>query len=338
MMLNIPLEICAAAALSPNGRGVESLAQKGECHRDQLKLISDWNKSVSVFRVNQGEPELLKLKAEPRLRRANPIGLFMADCVSQILKAHPVDSKELGIIAAFSTGALSYSHRFYKEILTQGQRFASPILFPETVFNSPTSHVAALFNISGPSYSILGDQGAWSSALNIAACWLALEEVRHVIVLGTEELDLASIEAYKHAGWFKTNREFVPSEGCGALLLRRPQTADLPKILGVSDGFTYRNKKGAERAAQQSLEPFKSYSRVVKTSSTNWFKSIEERLHEKNSFHSLELNHSGGEAFCASAAWNTIQALPFLNDSKDPVVLPIWGINHQCTALLLGKT
>jgi hypothetical protein len=53
----------------------------------------------------------------------------------------------LGIVTCTLTGGISYSRRFYEEVL-QNPATASPMIFPETVFNSCASHLAAYLGSS----------------------------------------------------------------------------------------------------------------------------------------------------------------------------------------------
>ena len=40
-----------------------------------------------------------------------------------------------------------------------------------------------------------------------------------------------------------------------------------------------------------------------------------------------------GEAFTASAAWNTLRALAALSPAQPALAVPVWGLNHQLGAL-----
>jgi hypothetical protein len=42
-----------------------------------------------------------------------------------------------------------------------------------------------------------------------------------------------------------------------------------------------------------------------------------------------------GEAFTASAAWDTLRGAHFVTQGWSPLVVPVWGLNQQCSALLL---
>src|SRR6201999_700475 len=100
----------------------------------------------------------------------------------------------------------------FEGILKHGQRTASPALFPETVFNSPGSHVASVLGLNGAVYALCGDESAWLSALKTAAVWLRRGRVRQVVVMGVEEFDPLVLDTYRTARWL-LRHGFLTSEG-----------------------------------------------------------------------------------------------------------------------------
>ena len=73
-------------------------------------------------------------------------------------------SERIALIFAVSNGGVTYTKRFYHEIVGTGAQAASPLLFPETVFNAPASHLAAILGVTGATYTLVGD-GAVGLAL-----------------------------------------------------------------------------------------------------------------------------------------------------------------------------
>ena len=84
--------------------------------------------------------------AHPRLRRANAITHFTIAAALEALgeTASLVRSGavRLGIVVGVMAGGVNYSRRFYEEVL-RDPATASPLIFPETVFNASASHLAA---------------------------------------------------------------------------------------------------------------------------------------------------------------------------------------------------
>jgi len=326
--MNVELGIAGLGAVSPAGVGVEALLQTGELVPELIPAFGS-GKSYRVLRVNQKLERLARWQNEPRLRRASAIALFMVEAAKQALGETTPAS--LGIVAALGTGAVIPTRRFYEGVIKSGPRFASPNVFPETVFNSPVSHVAAVLGATGPCYSVVGDEAAWVSAISVAATWLATGTCENVLVIGAEEFDPILLDAYAAVRWLRRAGRYVPSEGAGALWLRR---GDGPrKIEKIVEGFPYRNKHEARQAARELVEAASAVPTVLRTAENNWFASIEDELHRAHGFTTPPVLPYLGEAFTASAAWHTLRAV-----SQQPgrMLQPVWGLSHQCSALLLG--
>ena len=78
-----------------------------------------------------------------------------------------------------------------------GAQAASPLLFPETVFNAPASHLAAILGITGASYTLVGDGAVGILALQMAEDLMAIEALDHCLVVGAEEVDWLLCDAYR---------------------------------------------------------------------------------------------------------------------------------------------
>src|SRR5204863_1882383 len=101
------------------------------------------------------------------------------------------------VVFAISDGGVLYTRKFYEQIVKQGANAASPLLFPETVYNAPASHLAALLGIDGASYTLVGDNSVGLAALKFAEQLLDLGDLDRVIVVGAEEIDWVICEAYR---------------------------------------------------------------------------------------------------------------------------------------------
>jgi 3-oxoacyl-(acyl-carrier-protein) synthase len=205
-----------------------------------------------VLRVDLKDPAFARWQREPRLRRASSITFFLVEAAEQALAGlSPADRAETGLIVAFSAGCLAYSRRFFEGIVTQGQSAtASPALFPETVFNSPVSHVASVLGLNGAAYALVGDETAWVAALKTASVWLRRSASRQVLVLGAEEFDPIVLDAYRSARWLRRQNSahgFLASEGAAGILVRRAGPEDARRITTARDGFDLSHEKRSRR-------------------------------------------------------------------------------------------
>ena len=337
MILN--LAVIGQGAVSPAGIGVDAVLHGTPTSTPAAEIRAP-SQTWPVLRVDQKAPAFARWQKEPRLRRASPITFFLVEAAEQALAPlSAAERAETGIIVAFSAGCLVYSRRFFEGIVKQGQKTASPALFPETVFNSPVSHVAAVFGLNGAAYALVGDETAWVSALITASIWLRQERVKQVLVLGVEEFDPLVLDAYRSARWLRQNtaKGFLASEGAGGILIRRERTGDARIISAARDGFVYRNKAEVESAAEKMIHGYPPHLPVFQTARRNWMAPYESAITAAGASVANEKLPYLGEAFTASAAWHTLRALQFLNADTPQILLPVWGLNHQLSALELKR-
>ncbi len=283
--------------------------------------------------IDRAHPSLRRWEKEPRLRRASPISLFMLEAAAQALELAPeIDLKRTGVVATFFLGCLVYSIRLYKQMANEGRRFASPILFPETVFNSPTSHLVSILKLGGPSYSQIGDNSCWANALRTAECWLRTGSADHVLVLGAKEFDPHELDAMQSIGWLRNG--LILGEGAGALLLSKEGDSSKPVLGAIHDGQSFSSKAGALHAARDTLDGLPDDCSILSTAS-GWTRSVEVKVCRERLGSSASLPC---EAFTATAAWNTIRALSELDQTPTgKLIVPYWGYSQQSAAALLVR-
>ena len=190
-------------------------------------------RSYAVFRVPDSA---LKHVAHARLRRASAISRFAAAAgLSALdsggLKIDATNAERVALIFAISNGGVIYTKRFYRDIVNTGAESASPLLFPETVFNAPASHLAAILGITGVTYTLVGDGAVGLAAVKMAQELMESEPLDYCLVVGTEEIDWLLCDAYRRwrllrvappiEPYGKQNRGMILSEGAGAILLAR---------------------------------------------------------------------------------------------------------------------
>jgi 3-oxoacyl-(acyl-carrier-protein) synthase len=61
------------------------------------------------------------------------------------------------------------------------------MLFPETVFNAPASHLAAILGISGASYTVVGDGAVGILALKLAEDLIASSDLDACLVVAARK-------------------------------------------------------------------------------------------------------------------------------------------------------
>jgi hypothetical protein len=275
-------------------------------------------------------------RTQPRLRRCSPITLFLAEAAEQALACRPdIDRSRVGVVGVFFIGCLAYTIRFFREYTKQGRRFASPILFPETVFNSPLSHVVSTLKLGGPVYSQVGDKSAWVSGLRTADIWLRTGAADHVLVLGAEEFDPMEVEALRVARWATPVGGILPGEGGGGVLVSRDAVPGCARLTAVRDGYAYHGRRQVRAAAASCLEG--TTGAVLPTAGRGWMAPTERDWLAASGRATADLPVLPCEAYSASAAWETIRAARRVAAGDDnSLVVPVWGFSSQISALQVG--
>ena len=230
------LAIAGVGWVTPLGIGVdavwERLLRGDEASATPIsERFSDL--AYSAFRVPESA---LTGLAHPRLRRASLISRFAAAAGLEALQAAgvTVDSQSAGRIAlifAISNGGVIYTKRFYRDVVETGAQAASPLLFPETVFNAPASHLAAILGVTGTTYTLVGDGAVGLLALKMAEDLMTDGSLDYCLVVGTEEIDWMLCDAYRRwrllrlappiEPFSKQKRGMILGEGAGAIVLTR---------------------------------------------------------------------------------------------------------------------
>lgn len=131
-----------------------------------------------------------------RVRRSSPISLFACAAADEAWAAAGApDPASTALVLAASDGAVVYTRRFYDDIVKA--RPASPLLFPETVYNAPASHIAAALGLDGEVLTCVGDSSAAATALELAAEILHSGGAATCLVVAAEEIDPVTCEAYR---------------------------------------------------------------------------------------------------------------------------------------------
>jgi hypothetical protein len=225
----------------------------------------------------------------------------------------------LGVIVCMMAGGVTYSRRFFEEVL-RDPALASPLIFPETVFNAPASHLAAFLGTKMINYTLVGDDGTFLQALALAADWLDDERVDGCLVLGTEEVDWIVADALR-----LFQRGNIYAGGAGAIYLKK--AASPVELTMVTDAFLYTQEQTYQSAARQMRTQFGAGAdnellfdsqRLERTVWNHW------------NGRRLFLKPILGDAFAASTAWQCVAAhAALLANEADAANISIVGANQQ---------
>ncbi|MEI6280069.1 MAG: beta-ketoacyl synthase N-terminal-like domain-containing protein [Verrucomicrobiae bacterium] len=166
----------------------------------------------------------------PRLRRSSAISHFACTAASAaVARSGPLPAGTTALVFAATDGAVVYTRRFYEEVVKSG--CGSPLLFPETVYNAPASHVAAMFGIDGPVLTMVSDATAGTDALATAAELIRSGEAGRCLVVASEEADWILCDGSRRWGLSSTGSESrrrgLLSEGAVALVVGAASPGDI---------------------------------------------------------------------------------------------------------------
>jgi hypothetical protein len=206
------------------------------------------------------------------------------------------------------SGCVNYSRRFYDEVL-KNPATASPLVFPETVFNAPSSHLAAVIGATGCNYTLVGDPGSFLVGLALGANWLRAGNVDGCLVIGAEELDWLTADA---ANVF--DGRSVVSGGAGALYLRREPVGEWRvELQCITQPYLFSRRQNRATAARRAREELsvlgqteflvdsrQGISRIDAAEDAAWSDWQGRRLSPKKIL---------GEGLMAGSAWQCVAAV-----------------------------
>lgn len=365
----------AVSPLGPNA--TTTWAQLLAGNEAPRKLLPNGVNGREYYYVPVPEKFIAEAGRQPRLRRSGAISLMGAAAAYDALAdAGFQPDTQLGtrcaVIYAICSGGVNYTRRFYHELITQGANAASPMLFPETVYNAPASHLAALLKLDGQSYTLVGDCAVGLSALHFAAqLFVNQPQLELCVVVGTEEADWILSDAFDSWRMVNRNSDFevfgkaqgtIFAEGAAAVVLGR--THGIP-VARSGPGLSFFSRRDALAAARQVIEPMiqKEVPDCVICSANGTFvDQIEERVLRE--FLPMTPVYSYkpalGDALGASALFQTVFAVFALRHQTIPgtrhgghrlpnlarasramklhrALVTVIGFNQQINALLLGN-
>lgn len=134
----------------------------------------------------------------PRLRRSGPISLMAVGAALDAVAVMDAGARrELPVFFATTDGGVKHTANFYAGIVERGPGAGSPLLFPETVYNAPASHISAALASDREYTAFVGDAGAAFTALAAACESLQAGHCEYALVVASQEVDPVGVAAYR---------------------------------------------------------------------------------------------------------------------------------------------
>jgi hypothetical protein len=279
------------------------------------------------------------------LRRTSPI---TQHAVAAALEALGGDaprvaegSLRLGMVFCAMSGCVNYSRRFYDEVLRDPST-ASPLVFPETVFNAPASHLAALLGTPAMNYTLVGDPSVFLQGIALGAQWLGDGRVDGCLIVGAEECDWLTSDAFH-----LFSRKIILSDGAGALYLKARPNERAIELRRITEPHLFTKSQTRAQAALRTrndllngissasdlksallVDGLQNLPRTDAAEAAAWQDWHGARLSPKMIF---------GEGLMAAAAWQCVLAVEALQQGRcTEAVVSIVGCNQQAVAWRFG--
>jgi hypothetical protein len=278
------------------------------------------------------------LPKHPRLRRASDVTKFAVTAAHEAIgaeRAEKIRNRELniGVIVSFLNGCVNYSNRFFGEVLADPS-FASPILFPETVFNAPASHVAAYLECDGPVYTLIGDSATWFSALGIAEEWISGGLVDGCLIVCAEEIDWLTLEALR-----LYSRGLIATEGAAAIYVEaNPSPIAIQNLNGPFSYTAATERRTAIREAWQASEKSPAALLIDGLSGSSRLDRYETQATAAFLAPRLSPAKILGEGLGVRCGFQTITAIAALENGHDSAAILAAGGNQHAFSATLAKS
>jgi hypothetical protein len=318
-------------AVSPAGWGAAELQEalaRGKPLSIQPLERPGWEKPLRMRAVPApaARPAFL---AHPRLRRSSPITHYAASALLEAVGHLKQDSHyRVGIVVCLQSGCVQYTYRFFEEALADPAT-ASPLLFPETVFAAPASHLAALLDNTPLAATLMGDPAAFAQGLALGAHWLRQDRVDFAVVIGAEEINWLRADALWHL-----EHAAIISGGAGAVALcREPQFSAGVELAAITRPQTYSARKSrlqAARAMRSELGGIENELLCDGLGDSPRADAPEEAAWRDWRGARLSPKRILGEGLMACAAWQCVAACAAVAEKKFPAALAsLVGCNQQ---------
>lgn len=327
--------IAGKAWVTPLGSGIPEVWNRllsGE--QPELQEVRDplGEKAYPAYRVPASA--LKNLPAHPRLRRASAISRFAAAAGLAALndanvRPDQAPDQRLALIFAVANGGVIYTRRFYHDIVKTGADAASPLLFPETVFNAAASHLAAIIGLTGTTYTVVGDGAVGLTALTMAEDLLSDPQLDHCLIVAAEEADWLLGDAYRKWRLLRSESPIevygrakgtILSEGAGALVVSRTGRVRIATAVG---GGHFRRRTDAWAVLARTLQQVGAPADATVISSANGtFIDKAEIAAVRKTIPNATLYSpkvSLGDGVAASSVWQMIVAAEALCSGEMPL-------------------
>ncbi|MDD5495521.1 MAG: beta-ketoacyl-[acyl-carrier-protein] synthase family protein [Candidatus Omnitrophica bacterium] len=221
--MNKRIVITGIGVLASNGIGKKAFwdaLKKGRSGIKPVTLFDTGNlRAKTAGEISDFKPEdILGPKGLRNLDRSTKLVLSASKlALDDAGIKYPLSEDEtdlFGVSLGSTMGSVWSISEFDKEALREGPRSVNPALFPNTVINSPASHVSINFNIQGFNATISTGFCSSVDAIYYAMNMLELYEYEVVLTGGVEELCEQTYKGFHKIGHLAGSRDGKQEINC----------------------------------------------------------------------------------------------------------------------------
>jgi hypothetical protein len=339
--MNGPFSLLGTGWVTPLGRSVPDVCEKISCgEKPPCENLEVAGKTWPFYRA---DPSLLTdTGAFARLRRSGTIShMALAAAMDAVASAGLTagEQSRLTVLFATSDGGVNYTRRFFAELESRGPGAGSPLLFPETVYNAPASHIAAWFQSDREATAMVGDAAVALSAISAGQELLASGTAEHVLIVAANECDAISAAGYSRWKFLRQTAADhsgnVFSEGAAAIVLGRSQSSK-PVLRWCREGNSYFSKKEAAAnlrgiLVSQRICPSAIFSSCQRTP----LETIENDASHLPGVKTIDLKTSLGEGLAFTAMAQMVAAAHHVESCQENALVSVLGFAGGVAAALM---
>ena len=160
------------------------------------------------------------------------------------------NTDDFGVSVGCTLGSIKSINDFDEVTLREGPRYTNPALFPNTVINSPASHVSIWENIQGFNSTLSTGFTSGIDAIKYAYDFIQLERAKAILAGGVEEMCLQTFFGFYAVKYLSGSRDGDPFICCPFDARRNGAVLGEGACLLAMEDYEYAKERGADILAE----------------------------------------------------------------------------------------
>ncbi len=258
--------ITGLGTVSPAGTDITSFWKAVSAGKSLIKPVSGFDTSMfnshNAAELADFDPrEFIQRKSIKYLDKISRLSISAGTLALKDagLEISPDNATEVGVVLGSMFGGWESIAEFNRQMLQYKMKRVNPLLFTNTVPNSPAGQMSIEFGIKGLNTSLSSGFASSTDAIGKALNYLQLGKVQAIIAGGAEELNpwiMGSFDKLDYLSNTKNKQGLFLGEGAAMLVLETVQHAQARKANVYAKISAYNstyNSSSLESAVEQTL-------------------------------------------------------------------------------------